>query len=273
VTGPRPGPDPHDPALTGDLTFYISGLAFVARTSLRCLARPRVVGALDQVPREGPLIVASNHLSNADGVLIDGWLVPALGRRIHWLGKREMFSLPGSGLALGAASVHPVDREGADVEAFRLAERILAAGNVLLAFPEGTRSPTGGLQRPRDGLALLAMRTGAPILPIGISGTDRFWPRGDRPHFGERIGLRVGEAFRLADVLGDAAGDRRRAKALATDAIMTRIAALLPPRHRGVYGGSPTSGGIRPVPASEQETEPPAGGADAGDGVPTDPVP
>jgi len=147
-----------------------------------------------------------------------------------------MFSVPFAGAILGAASVHPVHRGGADVEAFRLAQRILQAGNVLLVFPEGTRSPTGGLQRPREGIGLLAQRSRAPILPVGVTGSDGVWPRGDRPHLGGRIVIRVGRPFTLEAVLGDEIGDRRQVKRLATDAIMERIAALLPQGQRGVYG-------------------------------------
>ena len=228
-----------DPATPGHLTLYIRSIALLARTVVRCLTRVRVDGALDRIPRTGPLIIASNHLSNADGPLVGGWLTPALGRRMHWLGKREFAEHPILGPIARAGSVHPVDRDTADLEAFRLAQRILEAGNVLLVFPEGTRSPTGGLQRPRDGVAMLALRTGAPILPVGLSGTDRFWPRGGRPHLGGRIGLRVGEAFSLREALGPTSRDRRAEKAAATDLIMRRIAALLPERHRGVYADPP----------------------------------
>jgi 1-acyl-sn-glycerol-3-phosphate acyltransferase len=235
----RKGPGRRPPievdAATSRITPYIRALNLTARTVVRSLTRVRIEGRLDRIPQEGPLIVAANHLSNADGPVIAGWLTSLLGRRIHWLGKREMYDFPLASLALPPVSIHPVDREGADVEAFRLAERILAAGNVLVLFPEGTRSPTGGLQQPRDGLALLALRTGAPILPVGLAGTERLWPRGTFPRVGGRIVLRVGEPFRVADVLGTAARDRRTAKGLATEIIMRRIAAVLPSAYRGAY--------------------------------------
>ncbi len=247
------------------LTPFISGTALVARTAMRGLTRVHVVGALDRIPRSGPLIVAANHLSNADGVLIGGWLTPALGRRMHWMGKKEMFEWPLMGPLLRAGSVHSVDRGGSDVEAFRVAQRILDGGGVLLVFPEGTRSPTGGLQKPRDGVALLALRTGAAILPVGVSGTDRFWPRGKAPHPGGSVTLRVGEAFTLADVLGDAKTDRKAAKARATDAIMDQIAALLPARHKGAYGPADA---VPTPPPSDPRTESPveaASGSSGGD--------
>jgi 1-acyl-sn-glycerol-3-phosphate acyltransferase len=220
--------------LPDHLTPFIRGTALVARTALRGLSRIRVEGALEKIPRQGSLIIAANHLSNADGVLVGGWLTPALGRRIHWLGKREMVDWPILGHLARAGSVHPVDRGTADIEAFRLAQRILDEGHVMVIFPEGTRSPTGALQEAKNGLSILALRTGATILPVGVAGTDRFWPRGRFPRPGGRLTLRVGEPFRLADIL-PADVDRRTAKGLATTAIMARIAALLPPRHRGVY--------------------------------------
>jgi 1-acyl-sn-glycerol-3-phosphate acyltransferase len=235
VTGPSS--DRSAARLPDNVTPFIRGVAFFARTVMRCLTRVGVEGPIERIPREGPLIIASNHLSNADGVIVGGWLTPRLGRRIHWLGKREMLEWPILGTMARHGSVHPIDRGGADVEAFRLAQRILDEGHVLVVFPEGTRSTTGGLQEAKDGLALLALRSGAPILPVGVYGTDRFWPRGRIIRPGGRVGMLVGEAFRLSDVVPEGV-DRKTAKRLATMEIMTRISALLPERHRGVYAAA-----------------------------------
>jgi 1-acyl-sn-glycerol-3-phosphate acyltransferase len=226
--------------LRDDVDWFIRLWALIARVGLGTLARVRVEGDVANIPETGPLIVASNHTSNADGVLVGGWLAPRLGRRIHWLGKREMVDWPLIGPMARYGSIHPVDRAGADVEAFRLARRILDEGHVLMVFPEGTRSPTGALQEAKDGLALLALRTGAPILPVGIAGTDRFWPRGRKPKPGKPVVLRIGQIFTLSDVLGpDVLADRRAAKAAATQTIMRRIASLLPARQQGRYGDTP----------------------------------
>jgi cytidylate kinase len=231
-------PSPDEPPIEGSLTPLIRLVAWGGRVLARSISRLTIEGSLEAIPREGPVILAANHASNADPVVIGSFLTPRLGRRIHWLGKRELFDWPVVGWVAAHGGVHPVDRSTADLEAFRLARRILDEGHVLMVFPEGTRSPDGALQVAKDGVAMLALRTGAPIVPIAMAETDRFWPRGRAlPRVGRRIVMRVGKPFRLADELPPEA-DRKAAKAAATGIIMARIAALLPPRQRGLYGTS-----------------------------------
>ena len=221
--------------LRSDVTPLIRTVALGARFIARCFTRVRIEGDASAIPRDGPVILAANHISNADAVLIGAFLTPRLGRRIHWLGKKEMFEWPIVGFLARNGGVVPVDRGAADVEAFRVARRILDAGNVLMVFPEGTRSPTGELQQPKDGLAMLALRTNAAIIPIGISNTDRLWPKGRPiPLPGKHATLRIGEPFRVGDLLPPEL-DRKAAKGLATTLIMRRIAAQLDRRHRGTY--------------------------------------
>ena len=246
----RPSAKPaidEDELLASHITPLISTVAFAARAISRCVTRIRIEGAIDEIPRVGPVILAANHVSNADPVVIGAWLTPRLGRRIHWLGKREMFDWPIVGWMARTGGVVPVDRGAADAEAFRMARRVLDAGHVLMVFPEGTRSATGELQQPKDGLAMLALRTGATIVPIAVSDSDRVWPRGQLiPKPGGRITMRVGKPFRLEDEL-PAGMDRKSAKAAATEVIMRRIAAELSPRQRGVYGNPASdSGDARP---------------------------
>jgi 1-acyl-sn-glycerol-3-phosphate acyltransferase len=190
------------------------------------------------LPREGPLIVAANHASSADPVLIGAFLNAKLGRPVNWLGKRELVEFPLTGWAFRIAGIHPVDRDAADLDAFRTAMRILEAGQVLAVFPEGTRSRDGTLQQVREGVGMLALRSGAPVLPVAVIDSDLAWPRGRLlPKFGKRVTVRYGTPFHVGDEL-DAAGTKRRgrqATEAATRSIMARIAALLPPRQRGVY--------------------------------------
>jgi 1-acyl-sn-glycerol-3-phosphate acyltransferase len=211
-------------------------LGLAARIGTRILTHVRFEGSIDDIPKQGPVILAANHASNVDGVLLAGWVIPHLSRQVQWLGKREMFDVPVMGRVVRAYGVHPVDRSGADIEAFRIAQGILDSGQVLLLFPEGTRSRDAALQKPRDGLALLALRTGATIVPIGLSDTNRLWPRGRKPRFWRNghVTVRVGKPFRLADELPSDLS-RKDAKTQATDLIMRRIAALLPERQRGPY--------------------------------------
>jgi 1-acyl-sn-glycerol-3-phosphate acyltransferase len=111
---------------------------------------------------------------------------------------------------------------------------VLHGGNVLTIFPEGTRSPTGALAEAKEGATLLAVRSGAPIVPIAISGSQRFWPKGKLlPRPGRRMSVTVGEPFTLSIPKGT---DRRESVRLATVELMRHVAELLPPEQRGVYG-------------------------------------
>ena len=246
AASPAPPPVPERPKnpllevamrLDNHKSLLVRMVALVTRIVTRLCARVEFQG-LERVPRTGAVILAANHISNADPMMIGAWLTPALvRRRIHWLGKKELFDWPIFGWISAHGGVHPVDRGAADVDAFRLATRILEAGYVLMIFPEGTRSPTGTLQEAKDGLASLALRTGATIVPIGINNSDAVWPKAHklpRPIPRRTITVRVGEPFRVGDLVPEGT-ERRAAKRLATTAIMGRIAELLDERHRGVY--------------------------------------
>jgi 1-acyl-sn-glycerol-3-phosphate acyltransferase len=238
------GARPVTPIVEG-ITPWMHGLAGVTRAGLGGLTRVRVEGALDEIPRHGPVIVAANHASNLDPVVLGSTLMPKMGRRLQWLGKRELFDWPVVGWIARNGGVHAVDRSSADIEAYRLAKRILDEGHALFVFPEGTRSHDGALQAARDGVAVLALRTGAPIVPVGIIGSYERWPRGQKlPHPGGRVTVRVGSPFRVDDEL-PAGTDRKAAKSLATELIMRRIAALLPEGQRGPYG-DPDKGVLPP---------------------------
>jgi len=221
-----------------EIAPWMAAMATSVRAGLAGLTRVRVEGAVDAIPRTGPVIIAANHSSNLDVPVLGSSLMPRIGRRFQWLGKRELFDWPVVGWIARNGGVHAIDRGAADVEAFRLAARILEDGHALFVFPEGTRSHDGRLGPGRDGVAVLALRAGASIVPVGISGSYERWPRGQKlPHPGGRVTVRVGSPFRLADEL-PADLDRRAAKSAATDLIMRKIAALLPESQRGRYGAA-----------------------------------
>ncbi|HEX2626063.1 MAG TPA: (d)CMP kinase, partial [Candidatus Limnocylindrales bacterium] len=111
---------------------------WVLRSIVRAIVRFRVEGDLTALPKTGPMIMAANHASSADPVLIGAFLNQVLGRPLNWLGKRELVEWWLTGWAFRIAGIHPVDRDAADLEAFRTAMKILDAGQVLAVFPEGT---------------------------------------------------------------------------------------------------------------------------------------
>jgi 1-acyl-sn-glycerol-3-phosphate acyltransferase len=194
---------------------------------LRIFGRWEVRGA-ERMPAAGPLLVASNHLNNADPPLLGA----SFPRRIHFMAKQELLDVPLGGFFIRLFGAFPVRRDEADLRALRVAQRLLASGRVIGMFPEGHRSPTSTLQRAHPGTALLALRTGTPILPVAITGTEQI----DTPRIllkRPRITVTVGEPFAFP-------AERRITSArvsAASDEIMQHIAALLPKSYRGVYSG------------------------------------
>lgn len=238
MTDRRPPPPPLDDRPD----WVIRATDALARLVFRATTRVRLEGLEHLRGLEGPVLIVANHVSNADAPLVGSFLIPALGRRIHWLGKQEALDWPILGRIFARNAVIGVRRGEADIEAFRAAKRVLDEGHVLCIFPEGTRSPTGALQEAKEGTAILALRTGARILPVGIVGTGSVWPRGRTlPRPGGRVALRVGEPFTLGAVGTGSA--RRAGQQAATSEIMRRIAELLPPAQRGAYAAAVAAGG------------------------------
>lgn len=179
---------------------------------------------------QGPFIVVANHLSMADPPLLSA----SIPRRIVFMGKEEAFHSPIMGPLIRGTATIPVRRGRPDRRALRLAEDVLRRGRVLGMFPEGTRSKTAQLQRGYRGAALIALRTGVPVVPVAITGTERI--RGLRFLFARiQITVTIGEPF-IPTV-----SDRRRTSRdldVITEDMMRRIAALLPEDYRGVYSES-----------------------------------
>lgn len=184
----------------------------------------------EHVPRTGPLIIVANHQSNADPPV----MVYAVPRPVFFMAKRSLFRGPVISYLLRAVHVYPVNRDGRDTDALRWAQHMLNGGRALLIFPEGTRSP-GALRKATDGLAYLALSSGAPVLPVAITGTERIRGMFRIAFHFQRLRVTIGEPFTLPGAEGRL--DRAQLQA-ATDEVMRRIAALLPAAYRGVYAGS-----------------------------------
>lgn len=219
---------------TRKLPFFPRFSGACLRLMAACFARVKVEG-LERIPESGPLLIICNHCSNADGMLLMAFVVPAMGRPMGWLGKEEALHWPIFGWGMRQNGVMGVRRGAGDLEAFKMAKSVLDNGGVLTIFPEGTRSPTGALQEAKEGATVLAVRSGAPILPIAIIGSQRFWPKGKPPRPGRRMTVRVGETFTLSMPKG---GDRHDSLRAATAEMMRHVAELLPEEQRGVYAGT-----------------------------------
>jgi 1-acyl-sn-glycerol-3-phosphate acyltransferase len=209
----------------GTSAFYQLNIAWVR--ALLWAVSSRDVRGLENVPREGPLILASNHLNNADPPVITA----TTPRQISWLTKAEWFKTPVIGWMFKMGGMIPVRRFEADLGALREAQQMLSEGGCLGMFPEGTRSKTAQLQRGEPGSALIALRTGAPVQPVALWGTEKVrLPRDLLAR--TRVHVRFGEPFTLARP------ERitRAEVAAGTERIMREIAALLPEKYRGVYG-------------------------------------
>lgn len=203
--------------------YYLgSGLAALVS---RLLADWRVEGA-EAVPRTGPLIVATNHFSFVDPPLLSA----SFPRPLRFFAKAELWDSLPSRLFCDAIGAIPVRRGEADRAALRAALVVLESGGAVAFFPEGTRGRDHPrtLKPARPGVAFLARRSGAPVVPVGIAGTDVVETPQDiaahtfkRPPFRVRIGEPV-----WPDTKDLEAG---------TETVMRAIAALLPDRYRGPY--------------------------------------
>ena len=149
---------------------------------LTMLYRPTVEG-LENVPEEGPAILASNHLSFSDSI----FLPLVVDRSITFLAKREYFTAPGvkgwlTKQFLNSVGQVPIDRSGGERSkaAIDTGIRVLREGKLLGVYPEGTRSPDGRLYRGRTGPARMALAAPAPVIPVAMIGTDKIQPTGQR---------------------------------------------------------------------------------------------
>ena len=208
--------------------FYHPGAAVIGFVS-RLLWGARIEG-VEHLPRGGPFILVCNHCSNVDPLMM-GWASGhQVDRIVHFMAKIEMRGWPVIGWLATQAGVYFVRRGERDRGAQKYSLETLAAGEPIAIFPEGTRSRNGRLKEGKPGTALIAMRSGAPIVPAAISGTHRIFPGGSRWPHASRVRIRYGEPFSLPyqptgrlDLDGLAEG---------TERIMRAIEALLPEDQR-----------------------------------------
>ena len=194
----------------------------LVRSFFRLVMEMRVEG-LENFPREGPVVLAANHVTNFDVFPMQF----ALPRPIFFMGKAELFKNPLMDLVIRNLSGFPVNRGEMDLWAMRHAAKVLAHGQTLGMFPEGTRSKGRGLKVAKTGSARLAIEAHCPILPIAIVGSDQFFKR-----FPRRTLVQITLLQPLMPKLGE------NPLAL-TDRLMFTLAQGLPNEMRGVYAQVP----------------------------------
>jgi 1-acyl-sn-glycerol-3-phosphate acyltransferase len=204
------------------------------------LCRPTVEG-LEHVPAEGPVIVAPNHRSFLDSVIVQA-LMP---RPVAFFAKAEYFTTGGVKGRLmktffeGVGSI-PVERgeQAASVQALRTLLDILEEGGGVGIYPEGTRSRDGLLYRGRTGVGWLALTTGAPVLPVGLIGTEKLQPAGQNRIRPQHFRMRIGAPLQFEKT---GPGHSLPARRSATDDIMDAIAALSGQQRSQSYNQSPAT--------------------------------
>ena len=191
------------------------------------LAKLDRVEGLENVPADGPAIIMINHMAFVDSLVV----LHVMPRNIVPLAKMEVYDYPVIGIVPKLWQVIPVRREEVDRRAISQALEVLRAGEMVLVAPEGTRSPQ--LQRGKVGVAYLASRSGAPVLPVAVEGTPGFPAlRGTKAWRGPGAFVRIGKPFRFREELKHAGRDELRKM---TDEALFILASLLPEQRRGVY--------------------------------------
>ena len=208
--------------LDGSPAFWMFLKFVLLGPLLRLLFRPQVTG-LEHIPPEGGAILAANHVSFLDPLLLP-LVVPR--RRVMFLTKVKYIDKPLLHWFLRGAGVIPVATGDPSAAGGAVAAGAQAAleGRLIGIFPEGTRSPDGRLHRGKTGVARIAIQAAVPVIPVGITGTDLAFPRGARLPRPRSVRLTFGSPIRFAvpaSSSNDTAVSRR-----ATDEVMAAIAAL-----------------------------------------------
>lgn len=191
------------------------------------------VEGLENVPKRGPYILAQNHSSYYDILLMGVILIPMLDIYISTLVNSRYWSNPFNRAFLKWARCIPVyigaqHDPKKNEESLRKAEGLLREGGIVQIFPEGTRSPDGTIKRGKTGIARLALKTGAPVVPIGIINSHRVLPKGALfPRFG-RVSIHIGKPIHFKRI----SNPGKRQMERATNTVMKSIAALAGQEYR-----------------------------------------
>lgn len=177
------------------------------------------VRGTEHVPAAGPVLLVANHSSLLDPALVGG----AAPRRLCFMAKAELFRVPLFGRLIRALNARPVRREGASAQALREALDALRSGQALLVFPEGTRGDEGDIRPAKPGAGMLAVMSGATVVPVYVSGSGRALPRGRLVPRPAKVVVRFGPALSFAVAPDDSRRERYRE---AAEEMMRAVARL-----------------------------------------------
>jgi len=210
---------------------FLRGLA---KLLVSILLRATITG-MENFPKKGPALIVINHLGDADIVLL-GASIPLL---IDGMGKIELYEHWLAGPLFRAYGIIWVHRGRADRKAIRAALDGLAEGRMIALAPEGRQTVEGGLEEGTDGAAFLAMKSGVPIVPVAMTGTENENIYGNMKRWKRaRVTLSVGKPFFIREQADREAPKRLRGQSMmreGTRQIMESLASLLPESYRGIY--------------------------------------
>jgi len=164
----------------------------LTNTFCKVLGRLKTRG-IHHIPRTGGVLLVSNHVSLLDPVIVGA----AANREIHFMARSSAFDIPAVGKLIAIYNAYPVNRGKPDLGALRKTIALLKAGNVVLMFPEGTRSVDGRLGKARDGACFIAHRAGVPTVPVFHSGAERILPRNSKRLRRAQLTVTFGEPLKL----------------------------------------------------------------------------
>ena len=199
-------------------SWFYAAMKIPAVAFMRLMFRLESVGS-ENIPERGPVLMVANHSSVLDPPLVGG----ASRRQLTYLAKAELFEIPLFSTLIHALKARPIRREGADPSALRTARRVLEEGGALLVFPEGTRGEEGDIRPAKPGAGLLAVSSGAAVVPVYVSGSGRAWPRGRRLPRAAKVTVTFGKPLRFEAERG---ADRKAQYEIASREMMDAISRL-----------------------------------------------
>ena len=175
----------------------------------------------ENLPEKGPFIVTSNHVSYADPVVVGAACDTVT---LSFMAKKEVFNMPLLGAWAKAVGCIPTERKSGSSRPLKMALAKLKEGGAIGMFPEGTRSTDGTLRQPEAGIGLLALKSGAPVVPIYVSGTAKAMPKGQKFPKPCKVKARIGKAIDIGPLAE--LSERRKAYELLSRKVMDAISRL-----------------------------------------------